>query len=85
MANEYGLDYKYFEGKLQLIIRDASRYTPGEMARSLARLSATADKNVNLEPEFQLPLKNGEYIEPVCDIPNCVVCPQSNPAQEKGP
>jgi len=77
MANEYELDYKYFERKLQLIIRDASRYTPGEMARSLARLSATADKNVILEPEFQPPSQNSEYIEPVCDIPNCVGCPPS--------
>lgn len=37
MSNEYGLDYKYFEEKLSLIVRDASRYTPGEMLRELSK------------------------------------------------
>jgi hypothetical protein len=52
MANEYGLDVSYFAGKLEMIQRDLSRYTPDELARALARLSATADSDVLSEPEF---------------------------------
>jgi hypothetical protein len=52
MPNEYGLDYKYFIKKLSLVIRDADRYTPDEMARELARLSVTADGSIILEKEF---------------------------------
>ena len=57
MSNEYGLDYKYFQGKLKLIVRDARNYTPDEMARELARMSKAADSSVILnEDEFN---KNG--------------------------
>ena len=57
MSNEYGLDYKYFQGKLKLIVRDARNYTPDEMARELARMSKAADSSVILnEEEFN---KNG--------------------------
>lgn len=52
MVNEYGLDVHYFKKKLRLVIRDAYRYTPDEMARELARLSVTADKKVIKEDEF---------------------------------
>ena len=52
MANEYGLDYRYFAKKLELIQRDISRYTPDELARELARLSKTADAKVLAESEF---------------------------------
>lgn len=52
MKNEYGLDVDYFQKKLKLIVRDADRYTPDEMARELARLSVTADKKVINEKEF---------------------------------
>ena len=45
MKNEYGLDVSYFESKLQLVVRDCSRYTPEEMARELSRLAMTADLN----------------------------------------
>tara|TARA_R110000737_G_scaffold77744_1_gene108981 strand:+ start:2314 stop:2526 length:213 start_codon:yes stop_codon:yes gene_type:complete len=53
MTNKYGLDYKYFQRKLKLIIRDAKNYTPDEMARELARMSQAADKSViQSEDEF---------------------------------
>ena len=50
--NEYGLDVNYFSEKLALIIIGASRYTPAEMARALARLSFAADEEVMKEKEF---------------------------------
>ncbi len=53
--NEYGLDVNYFSEKLNLILRDASRYTPAEMARALARLSVTAESTVIYEDEFYKP------------------------------
>jgi protein-arginine kinase activator protein McsA len=54
--NEYGLNYEYFQKKLEIIVRDARTYAPGEMARVLARLSKTAHSNVILtEPEFNTP------------------------------
>ena len=71
MANEYGLDHKYFKGKLELIIRDASRYTPDEMARSLARLSQTADKAVLLESEFQNHQCSDKEIAAKIHYPDC--------------
>ena len=52
MVNEYGLNVEYFKKKLRLVIRDAYRYTPDEMARELARLSVTANKKVIKEKEF---------------------------------
>lgn len=52
MTNEYGLDVDYFKKKLKLVVRDADRYTPDEMARELARLSVAADKKVLKEKEF---------------------------------
>lgn len=52
MVNEYGLDVEYFKKKLRLVVRDAYRYTPKEMARELARLSVTANKEVIKEKEF---------------------------------
>tara|TARA_R110002153_G_scaffold156209_2_gene308304 strand:+ start:216 stop:407 length:192 start_codon:yes stop_codon:yes gene_type:complete len=51
MSNEYGLDCKYFQRKLKLIIRDAINYTPSEMARELARMSKAADSSVILNEE----------------------------------
>lgn len=50
--NEYGLDVSYFHGKLRQIVRDCQRYTPDEMARSLARLVVVADESVLAENEF---------------------------------
>jgi hypothetical protein len=56
MSNKYGLDYEYFQKKLEIIIRDARSYEPNEMARELARLSRTADEDVILtEAEFNTP------------------------------
>ena len=52
MVNEYGLDVDYFKKKLRLVVRDAYRYTPAEMARELARLGVTADKKIINEKEF---------------------------------
>ena len=51
--NINGLDANYFAKKLKLIHRDINDYTPRELARELARLSRTADKNVLHEPEFK--------------------------------
>ena len=63
MSNKYGLDYKYFQEKLELIIRDAPRYSPSEMARELARLSKTADDGViYTEAEFNWEYQNGTSI-----------------------
>lgn len=53
MTNEYGLDVDYFRKKLGLVVRDAYRYTPDEMARELLRLSHSASPEVVIEPEFQ--------------------------------
>jgi hypothetical protein len=56
MSNKYGLDYEYFQKKLEMIVRDARSYEPNEMARELARLSRTADEDVILtEAEFNTP------------------------------
>jgi hypothetical protein len=56
MSNKYGLDYEYFQKKLEMIVRDARSYEPNEMARELARLSRTADDDVILtEAEFNTP------------------------------
>jgi hypothetical protein len=64
MSNEYGLDYNYFQRKLELVVRDARNYTPDEMARELARLSKAADSNVILtESEFNVSVK------PVVKVP----------------
>ncbi len=52
MTNSYGLDVSYFEGKLNIVLRDIKNYTPDELARELARYSVAADKTVILEPEF---------------------------------
>ena len=60
--NEYGLDVNYFSEKLNFILRDASRYTPAEMARELARLSVTADEAVIQENEFSRYLKSLKFI-----------------------
>jgi len=49
VKNEYGLDVSYFESKLQLVLRDCSRYTPQEMARELHRLAMIADENTVCE------------------------------------
>jgi len=62
MKNEYGLDVSYFKKKLKLIVRDADRYTPDEMARELLRLSSAASTKVVIEPEFQK-LRVAEYIK----------------------
>jgi hypothetical protein len=48
MSNEYGLDYKHFQRKLEFFVRDAKKYTPDEMARELASLSKAADSYVIL-------------------------------------
>jgi len=37
--NSFGLDAAYFHGKLSLIVRDISHYTPDEMYRTLTRLA----------------------------------------------
>lgn len=50
--NQYGLDASYFYGKLSMLLRDIRNYKPDEMARSLARLSITADEKVLSETEF---------------------------------
>lgn len=42
MPNRYGLDYKYFQQKLGLIVRDADNYTPAEMRRSLESMAEVA-------------------------------------------
>lgn len=52
MINEYGLDVDYFKRKLNLVLRDADRYTPDEMARELARMSVVANSEVIKEKEF---------------------------------
>lgn len=51
-TNEYGLDMGYMTGKLNLFLRDISRYTKSEAARTLARLAIVADKKVLNESEF---------------------------------
>lgn len=61
MKNRYGVDSSYFTSKLALVIRDIADYTPDELARELARLSATADSNVLAEDEFQ-PLGRSEQL-----------------------
>lgn len=55
MANEYGLDHKYFEKKLSLVVRDAERYTPAEMTNELARLTmvAASQDGMNTEIKFK--------------------------------
>lgn len=50
--NEYGLNVDYFRRYFELMIRDVRNYTPDEMARSLARMSVVADKEVIKEDEF---------------------------------
>ena len=42
MGNEYGLDYKYFEKKLEGVVRDVKSYTPDEMFNELSRLMMVA-------------------------------------------
>jgi hypothetical protein len=64
--NEYGLDANYFAEKLNLILRDVSRYTPAEMAREMDRLSVTADKSVLSEDEF----KQSEWISADDEMPS---------------
>lgn len=51
MTNEYGLDYKYFEKKLKLIVRDVKMYTPMEMSRELSRLTSVAKSQAKKESE----------------------------------
>lgn len=53
MANEYGLDVRYFKEKLGLLIRDADRHTPSEMTRALRIYSKVArDQISEKDPEF---------------------------------
>jgi hypothetical protein len=58
MTNGYGLDVDYFRKKLRIIVRDADRFTPEEMARALARLSVTAASYVLNEEEFSFQHRN---------------------------
>lgn len=52
--NEYGLDVNYFSEKLNLILRDASRYTPAEI---------TYVTNYEQKPEFVVfGIKNPELV-----------------------
>ena len=44
MKNEFGLDSRYFREQLEVIARDADRYTPAEMNRALTRLASVAGK-----------------------------------------
>jgi len=53
MKNEYGLDVSYFEGKLNLVVRDISRYTPAELFRELSRLSLTAADQADMTVEVK--------------------------------
>jgi hypothetical protein len=53
MKNEYGLDVSYFEGKLNLVLRDIDRYTPGELFRELSRLSLTAADQADMNVEVK--------------------------------
>lgn len=46
MTNQYGLDAHYFKVKLELILRDLSRYTPEELSRDLSRLAETSYQTV---------------------------------------
>jgi hypothetical protein len=51
--NKFGLDCRYFDEKLKLILRDIKNMTPTEFARAMARLSVTSDPSViSQEPEF---------------------------------
>lgn len=52
MQNEYGLDVSYFKSKLARVLRDIAQYNPDELARELARLAKTANKNTLFEDEF---------------------------------
>lgn len=44
--NAFGLDVRYAHEKLELVLRDLDRYTPTELARTLARLSVAVDPRV---------------------------------------
>ena len=52
--NDFGLDARYFHGKLSLILRDINSYTPTEIARALGRLAITANPETMREPEFSI-------------------------------
>ena len=52
-TNRYGLDVAYFRKTINRELnRDLRNFMPSELARVLARLSVTADKQVIHEPEF---------------------------------
>jgi hypothetical protein len=52
-TNRYGLDVAYFRKTINRELnRDLRSFMPSELARVLARLSVTADKQVIHEPEF---------------------------------
>ena len=52
-TNRYGLDVAYFRKTINRELnRDLRNFMPNELARVLARLSVTADKQVIHEPEF---------------------------------
>jgi septal ring factor EnvC (AmiA/AmiB activator) len=52
-TNRYGLDVAYFRKTINRELnRDLRGFMPSELARVLARLSVTADKQVIHEPEF---------------------------------
>ena len=52
-TNRYGVDVSYFRKTINRELnRDLSNFKPDELARVLARLSVTADKQVVHEDEF---------------------------------
>lgn len=72
MPNEYGLDYKYFQGKLKLVVRDADRYTPMEMYRELSRLAKTAKVEKQTTHDFILELLE-DTLDQVKNSDDCCV------------
>ena len=58
-TNRYGVDIGYFRKTINRELNHGlENFKPDELARVLARLSRTADKNVLLEPEFQQAIKD---------------------------
>jgi hypothetical protein len=57
MINKYGLDTDYIKTNIAILLRDADRYKPDEMARALLRLSIVADSKVISEEEFKVCLE----------------------------
>jgi len=55
-TNDHGVDCAYNHSKLSQIKRDLSFYRPDELARALARLAYTADKQIAISTIEQLQL-----------------------------